>query len=217
MGEDEEPGQWLREWELDNHSIEVRLVEDPTGKVVQEVWSAELLQVEQTDNFDYETIGRLTEALVPNEQREVPYVVGQRRTYMSWGADASAQQILLEASAWGVGTGVAAVFGNAVYDALKAAVLKLATEARSRAEWDPEPLGEEEAVQRARWHLIRHFELDTDEETGDRQSLALAGEEERSDGSRVVRFRDGDRRYEVEFVDEAGLVAIGRIGWTDGD
>jgi len=162
------------------------------------------------------TAGELIEAVrAEDEHRVAPnFAVDFRRSYTSWGADGAAQT-LVRARSTSSGIGATAVVGNAAYDALKAAVLRIAKSWREQSGDVREPLGHEEAVQRARWHVIRRFELKTDDETSERPTLVVAGEQQRADGSWLVRFRDEERRSEVELVDEAGLVLIGRIGWTD--
>lgn len=66
-------------------------------------------------------------------------------------------------------------------------------------------------MEQARWHLAEVFELGY--EAG--EQLELVGEEILADRSRVFRFTLGDRRFEVELVDEDGLVRAARLGWTD--
>jgi hypothetical protein len=214
----DDPADWFSDWELNSAGIEVRLIEDAMASVTHEVWFADLPgELEATDRLDFDTAGQLVESIRSQDEQRFapPFMLDFRWGYTSWGADGAAQTLVLQVAAAALGIGAHAVVGNAVYDTLKATVLRLARRWQDRADWEPEPLTSEEAASRARWHVIRHFDLETDPETFDRPSLAVVGQEERVDGSRVVRLKDGDRRYEVELLDEAGLVVIGRIGWQE--
>lgn len=208
---------WFREWEMNSAAIEVRIIEDLISSEPREIWSADLAFDPEQHHLDFDTAGELIEAVrADDEHRVAPnFTADFRRSFTSWGADGAMETLVLQFGAATFGIGATAVLGNATYDALKAALVSLAARWRERSGEMREPLGRSEAVQRARWHVIHRFELDTDEETFDCPSLVLAGEEERADGSRLVRLRDGDRLYEVELLDDAGLVMIGRIGWTD--
>ena len=47
------------------------------------------------------------------------------------------------------------------------------------------------------------------------EQLELVGEEILADRSRVFRFTLDDRRFEIELVDEYGLVRAARLGRTE--
>lgn len=204
-------GSWLKNWVIDQAELEVRLLDGVEPDSVSEIWSVDLIDIEPSERFDFDTLGHLADSLM-GDQGTVPFVATEKRVYHVWGADAATQQFILEVAGWAMNHAAAGVLGATVYEVLKTAVHRLADEARIRADWVPNPLTLQEAVERGRWHLINRFKLD---EGPDRDGgLTLIGEEERSDGSRVVRFLREGVRYEVDFVDEAGLVTIGRVGWT---
>lgn len=203
-----ETRSWLEKWEMDETRLSVVLLDDRYPPNRLEVWEADILDTETTDRFDFETIGTLTGALRTKEDgAPIPFSVRQERAYTSWGADAAIQQTILEVAGWMAGAAAAGVVGGTVYDALKAAVVKIAKAAQQRSEFVPNPLTREEAAARAQWFAISHFGLDDDAE------LDLVAEEHRPDGSRLFRFAYDDKQYEVEILDEEGLVKIGRIGW----
>lgn len=207
---------WFRDWEINSAVIEVRITENLMTEA-REIWTADLAFDPDEQRLDFDTAGELFEAVMGDgEHTFTPnFTADFRRSYTSWGADGAAETLVIQVAAAALGIGEHAVVGNATYDALKAALVSLAARWQERSGEHREPLGREEAVQRARWHVIHRFELDIDEESFDRPSLVLAGEEEHADGSRLVRLRDGDRLYEVELLDDAGLVVIGRIGWSE--
>lgn len=218
MSSEIESGEkYFETWELDSYTLEIRLIDGMIEAPPLEAWTIdELGPAEPSDRFDFQMIGQIADSLLPIAGLPpAPFIVRQSRSYVSWGASAAGQEIIFEIASWALGVGAAGVVGNAMYDALKSTVLSIVASARDRADWQPAPMSREEAVQRARWHLIHRFDLAVDEDTHDRPSLELVGEEERGDGSRLVRFRDGDRRYEVELLDEFGLVRIGRLGWSE--
>lgn len=203
-----EPAGWLAAWEVDDLSITVEVVDHPgSGEPPQEVWEATVISVQQSDGIDYETMGALIAALTMGDGSSANHTVDYRRGFTEWGASGAGQSIILKVS----DMILAGVTGAVAYDALRAAVRRLVDAGRSRSDWAPEPLTVEEAVARAEAHLGWKYGLHDDDYqfTGE-----LVGQEERSDGSQVVRFRHGDRRYEVEFVEERGLVAIARTRWT---
>ncbi len=203
-----EESEWYRSWEFDQCGIEIRLVEDQTGNNVREVWRVDLLdEAPYSTETPFDTIGQLVAALRVEGGAPPPHVASVRQTYFSWGADSAAAQIVLEIAADAL-TGVMAA---ATYDALKHAVRRLVSQGQGRAEESREPLSRDESIERARWHLAAAFDLDH-ETTG---QLELAGEEIRGDGSRLLRFVLCDRRFEVELLDEYGLVRVGRLGWSD--
>jgi hypothetical protein len=55
------------------------------------------------------------------------------------------------------------------------------------------------------------FELDYEAA----EQLELVGETIVAERSRVFHFTLDDRRFEVELVDEYGLMRAARLGWTD--
>lgn len=197
---------WYRYWPLDQYAIELRFVEDPQGKNVREVWHAHLLEGPRSGEIPFEVIGQLVAALRVEGGPPVPHVVTHRQTYFSWGADAAAAKVIFEIAA----EALPGVAGAAVYEGLKHVVRRLISEARSRSEEEPEPLSREQAMEQARWYLAEVFELGY--EAG--EQLKLAGEEIVGDGSWVFRFTLDHRRFEVELVDEYGLVRAARLGWS---
>jgi hypothetical protein len=218
MSSETETGEkYFETWELDSYTLQIRLIDGMMEVPPVEVWTIDELDPPgPSDRFDFQTIGQIADSLLPIAGLPpAPFTVRQSRSYVSWGASAAGQEIIFEIACWALGVGAAGVVGNAMYDALKSTVIAIVAAARRREDWQREPMSREEAAQRARWHLIQRFDLKTHEETHDRPTLVLVGEEERNDGSRLVRFRDGDKRYEVEFLDEYGLVRIGRIGWSE--
>lgn len=202
-----EESEWYRSLDLDRYAIEVRFVEDPTGRNVREVWDAELLGVRRSIEVPFGAIGQLVAALRVDGRPPVPHVAAHRQTYFSWGADAAAAQIILEVAASAL-PGVAAA---AVYDGLKHVVRRLVSQAQTDSHEPREPLSRNEAIEQARWHLVAAFNLAHE----DGEQLEVVGEEISGDGSRLFRFRLNDRRFEAELVDEYGLVRVGRLGWTD--
>ncbi|HEV2810869.1 MAG TPA: hypothetical protein VGV93_10805 [Acidimicrobiales bacterium] len=202
-----EESEWYRSLDLDRYAIEVRFVEDPTGQNVREVWDAELLDVRRSMEVPFDLIGQLVAGLRVEGGPPVPHVATHRQTYLSWGADAAAAQIILEVAADAL-PGVAAA---AVYDGLKHVVRRLVSQAQARSDEPQQPLSRNEAIEQARSHLVGAFGLAYEEA----EQLELVGEEISGDGSRLFRFRLDDRRFEAELVDEYGLVRIGRLGWTD--
>lgn len=203
-----ESARWLAEWAVDDLSIRVEVVDHPDSRdSPQEVWQATVIAVPQSDGIDYETMGALAGALIMGDGSLANHTVDYRRGFTEWGASAAGQSIILQVS----DMIIAGVTGAVAYDALKAAVRRLVDAGRSRSDWDPEPLTADEAIARAEGHLGGGYGLYDDDY---RFTGELVGSEERSDGSRVVRFRHGDQCYEVEFVDDRGLVAIARTRWT---
>ena len=203
-----EKAEWLAEWAVDDLSITVEVVEHPgSTERPKEVWEATVISVPQSDRIDYETMGALTGALMMGNGVPANHTVDYRRGYIDWGASGAGQSVILRVS----DMILAGVTGAVAYDALKAAMRLLADSGRDRADWDPEPLTADEAVARAEGHLGSKYGLydDSYQFTGE-----FVGQEEQSDGTRIVRFRHGGRRYEVEFVDERGLVAIARTSWS---
>jgi hypothetical protein len=215
-----EQDEWFRHWEIPDYSVVVRLIDHPSdSEAPHEVWTADLLEVEDVEHFDFNAMQRIGDALLSEEHGTAPFVISQNRTYSNWGADASTQQLVVEIAADIAGLAAAGVVGNSVYDVLKSVIKALATEARDRSDWSPSPVEEGEAVFRARWHVIRQFGLQADEDGADRTALETVGVEMRSDGSWLVRLRDheDDRRLEVELLNEDGLVIVGKVGWRSGD
>lgn len=207
-GEGSAEAELFREWPLDNSQIEIRFVEDPAGKKVREVWLADLLDGPPATEIPLDVMGELVAALRVQDEPPAPHVVSHRQTYFSWGADAAAAKLLLEVAADilpGVATSIA-------YDALKHVVRRLVSQAQSRSDQAHERLSREEAIERARWHLAEAFQLDYDAA----ERLEVVGETVVGGGeSWVVRFALEGRRFEVELLDEYGLIRVGRLGWHD--
>lgn len=197
---------WYRSWPLDQYAIELRFVEDPRGENVREVWHAHLLEGPGSGEIPFDVIGQLVAALRVEGGPPVPHVVTHRQTYFSWGADAAAARVIFEIAA----EALPGVAGAAVYEGVKHVVRRLVSEARSRSDEVREPLSRDEAMEQARWHLAEVFELGYEAA----EQLELVGEEILADGLRLFCFTLDDRRFEVELVDEYGLVRAARLGWS---
>lgn len=209
---------WLREWEVPIYEVIVRLIDHPADeKPPYEAWRVDLLEVESLEQLDLDTMHRIANALQSKDHGTVPFVFSQNRTYFNWGADASSQQLVVEVASNIAQLAAAGVVGNSVHDVLKAVVRELTAAARARSEWLSAPIEESEAAFRARWHVIEQFGLERDEDGSDRSSLDTVGVENRADGSWLVRLADHatGTRYEVELLDEDGLVVVGRTGWRE--
>jgi hypothetical protein len=199
----------FRERPLDNSQIEIRFVEDPAGKNVREVWLADLLDGPPATELPLDVMGELVAALRVGDEPPPPHVVSHRQTYFSWGADGVAAQLILEVAADYILPGLAT---SAAYEALKHVVRRLVSQAQSRSDQAHERLSREEAIERARWHLAEAFELGYDAA----ERLEVVGETVVGGGaSWVVRFALEGRRFEVELLDECGLVRVGRLGWSE--
>jgi hypothetical protein len=204
--ESSEEVDWYRSWPLDQYAIELRFVEDPRGEHVREVWHARLLEGPYSGAIPFDEIGQLVAALRVEGGPPVPHVVTHRQTYFSWGADAAAAKVIFEIAS----EALPGVAGAAVYEGLKHLVFRLVSQARSRSDEVPEQLSRGEAMEQARWYLAEVFELDY--EAAER--LELVGEKIVAESSRVFHFTLDDRRFEVELVDECGLIRAARLGWT---
>lgn len=192
----------LTHWGLNSFRITVRLVPDQTAAPV-EVWMAELWGLETGRELPLEIMAELSLAVSAGEAPP-PHILSTRRSYVEWGASAVGEDVVLEVARWAL----EGVVGSIVYDALRRSIVRLVKAARARhPELRVEPLTAEEAIERGRWTIVHNFGLNGDQ----LEELVVVGGEELRDGSRVVRYEYGDRRYEVELVERDGLVTIARL------
>jgi hypothetical protein len=194
----------LTNWEIDSREIIVKLVEDLSAPPV-EVWTAVLQKPTSGGSLPLDVMAELKIALESGGYPP-PYLLDTRRGYTEWGASGVAEQVLLV-----VGWGLAGIVGNATYDVLRSTVARLARNARDADNYgERRLLDQAEAEERGRWALRSAFDLAQD----DVDRLQLVGAEQRP-ASWVVRYQLDERRYEVELLEEDGLVTLARVGWSD--
>jgi hypothetical protein len=194
----------LTSWEIDSRQITVRLVEDLLASPV-EVWTAVLQKPISGGSLPLDVMAELKIALESGGYPP-PYLLDTRRGYTEWGASGVAEQVLLV-----VGWGLGGIVGNATYDVLRSTVARLARNARDDGTYGGRRSpGQAEAEERGRWAPRSAFDLAQD----DTDRLRLVGAEHRP-ASWLVRYRLDERRYEVELLEEDGLVTLARVGWSD--
>lgn len=189
-------------WEIDGRQIVVHLVPDQSGPPV-EVWTAQLEKPTSGGALPLEVMAALKLAL-ESEGSPPPYQLDAKRSYTEWGASGISETVLLV-----VGWGLAGAVGNATYTALRSTVVKLARAAQGDYRHDERPLERVEAEERGRWAVSGAFGLAF--EDADRLAPIAA---ERSGDGWVMRYRLDDRRYEVELLEQEGLVTVARVGWS---
>jgi hypothetical protein len=196
----------LTSWEIDSRRIIVRLIPDALAPAV-EVWTAELQMPTSGGSLPLEVMAELKVAL-ESAGPPPPYFLDTERGYTEWGASGVSEVVRLA-----IGWGLAGVVGNAAYDALRTTVARLAATARNTDNYGAQrSLNLTEAKERGRWAVGSAFELSPTEVDQLRPIAA-----ERVGSSWLVRYRLHDRRYEVELLEEDGLVTIARVGWTERD
>jgi hypothetical protein len=193
----------LSRWEIDSRQIVVRVSDDPSATPV-EVWTATLQKPVSGGSLPLDVMAELKVALESTEGYPPPYLLDTRRGYTEWGASGVSEVIELV-----VGWGLAGIVGNATYDALLATVMRLARTFRHDSSGQPHPVDQQEAEERGR-HAI-HSAFDLSFEDVDR--LVPTGAERRGQGW-FVRYELDERRYEVELLEDDGLVTVVRVGWS---
>jgi hypothetical protein len=189
------------QWTIEGRHIVVQLVPDHSDPPV-EVWTAVLQRPVSGSELPLDVMAELKLAL-ESDGAPPPYILDSRRSYTEWGASGVSEVVTLVV-AWSL----SGVIGNATYDALRSAVVRL-TE-RSRDERSiTNPLDQGEAVERGRWAVRGAFEMTEDEA----DELVPVATERRGEGW-VVRYRRAEHRYEAELLEEDGLVVIARVGWA---
>jgi hypothetical protein len=193
-----------------NRLLTIRLIPDrPIPRIVPvEVWTAHLgREVSAGDELPLDVLAELAVALEGTDGWEL----SSTRKYIEWGGSAVSVEVLLQIAEW-VLQGVA---GGLAYDGLRRTVLRLVNDSSERlakgGAIPREPMTADEAANLGRWKLRSAFGV-SDE---DSDKLNVVGEDRRSDGSRVIRYELGDRRYEVEMVERDGLFWIARAGWQE--
>lgn len=197
-------------WEISDQTIAVDLVPEP-GQPPVERWSGTLLGQADPAAIPFDKMETLVAAMRPDDAPPPPHFIDFRRGYTEWGASAAAHQIVLTLAEWAT----AGVVGNLIYESLKRGVLALVLRARdaarNRGEVVPTPpLSHDEALERARWYCANKWSIGHEA----MDQLALVGEvSDTSVASWIFHFKYAGRLYEVEVVDEDGLVLVARTGW----
>jgi hypothetical protein len=186
------------------HRMTVRVIPDLMAKPV-EVWSADLGEVTDSGELALDIEAELLAAI----SGDVDFDLGSTRRYIEMGASAISVEVLLIIGAWALG----GVVGNATYDLLKRTVRSITDKGQEHVEGLHEPMTADEAAERGKWRLSAAFDITPDEVA----KLEVIGQEQRADGSWVIRYELADRRYEAEAVEEDGLVWIARVGWKQRD
>jgi hypothetical protein len=164
-----------------------------------EVWTADLGDMSSDWALDIEA--ELVAVIGPTS----PYELSETRSYFEWGASGANVEVLLTLAEWAF----AGVAGNAAYDVVKRTVRSLADRAKERSGSTADAMTADEAVERGNWRLRAAFGITPDEA----EKLEVVGQEQRADGSWVIRYELDDRRYEAEAVAADGFVWIARVGW----
>lgn len=202
---------WFEEWTLSATQVTVRLLDELDPPKASEVWTVDLVAQEPADGFDYETMGMLVASL-RTKVGFAPFEVSQKRAFTIWGgADYATQEIVLEVASWALKAPSIELTGGTAYDLLRMIFGRLVDAARQRG-GALEPVVRDRAVELGRSHLTYHFDL-PDGRDGPAQ-LEVRSEDLRGDGSRLFRYVQDEARYEVEFLDDACLGTIGRVGWV---
>lgn len=200
----DDDAEFLRSWPADSRQVTIRLVEDPQGQIVHEVWVADLGPGAPGDD-DTRILGALLQATRAPGEPPPPHVLSTRRVYFSWGADASSIQYVLELAAAGI-------LGGAAYDMVKQGIQSTVQRLRApEADGGVGPLTESEASERARWKLLRAFDL-TESQVGELREVAHSVS---ADGAHTVSFEFADQRYDVDLEHADNLVTV--VRWSRAD
>lgn len=200
---DWQPEEWLKHKNYADHVwVQLRFLQWAGADESVEDW---VLSFNPGAEFDQDWLLRHIEPLGYQEPNPDGYHIGQPVYSMeiidrkfSWGADASTLSILMD-----VGIGV---LGGAAWDGIKAIRAQVAEKMRQDA-FAVQPLGEQEAVERARWMLGRKYELREEQ-------LTLVAVEV-SDSDAIVTMTDDEGiTYRAQLVESDGLVLLARITRT---
>jgi len=194
----------LTQWKIDGRELVVQLVPDQSAPPI-EVWTTRLERPTSAESLPFEVMAELKLALEAGGHPP-PYYLDTRRSYAEWGASAINEVVLLVVS-----LGFSGVVGNAAYAALLTTVKRLALAARDDR-YPTRALDHQEAEERGRWAVRSAFDLTYDD--ADRLVPVAA---ERAGERWLIRYRLADRHYEVELLEDDGLVTIARAGWTNDD
>ena len=181
---------------FDGVTITIRVVPYPTMQPVDVLD----LRIDGGFHLDVFAAGELLREALSPDGFPPSYTLDVRQSRVSWGASATAAEIVMFVSS--------AIVGGVLYDALKAALRRIGSEAHSTHEFPVRPLTNDEAIARARWMVERRFELPA----GAGEALDLLGVDERFEPRAVtVSLGNEAATYTVDVQETDGLATFTRI------
>lgn len=196
----------MEQWDLEEIRIELNFISDlyDSGSLAVEEWK---VCISGGIPEEYSNPILITDSIIQSMSNEYPppYAINIDTGYFNWGASSSAQDIVMQI-AEGALTETAR---KTLINTLKTFAEKIC---RTRSVVEVSPLTREEAIERAKWHIESHYQLDRSEV---KNGITLISEKENIEINEWdLTFHIGQTDYRCVLMGRDDLVFVVQYGKT---
>lgn len=189
----------LEDWEIDCRNIILEFREY-LNEPLQETWDVMIPGAINSNEIPHSLLEDIKNA-VTTEEYPPPYTIEVNQNYMNWGASNASQNLIFTIAV----SAISGIIGNLVSDTLKTLFKNLIDERKDKT-WS-NPIESNEALERAKWHVLRKYDLGENE----KELVVISSEENIKQSTWVYVFQFQDTFYECEIIDQFGYALCSRI------